>query len=106
MAVRTYGVHGPVCGVCLAALLDQLRVLDEVREVAADLVDGSAASLVVTSDSGVPVAQVRAAVERARFMLASSDQLKPPHRGSGHLLAARASAHARVNETREEGVRR
>lgn len=106
MTVRTYGVQGPFCGVCLAALLDQLRALDEVREVAADLGVGGATSVVVTSGAGVRVERVREAVERAGFVLVYDYQLAPPHRGSEHLLAARASTHAREDETRKEGVRR
>lgn len=106
MTVRTYGVHGPVCGVCLAALLDRLRAVDKVREVAADLVVGGATSVAVTSASAVRLEQVREAVERAGFVLAPTDRLAAPRRGSEHLLAARASAQARDDETRKEGVRR
>lgn len=106
MTVRTYGVNGPVCGACLAALLDQLRALDDVREVAADLVVDGVTSVEVTSGSGVRVEHVRAAVERAGFVLASADRLTARHPGSDHPLAARAFARAGDDKKRKEGVRR
>ncbi len=106
MVVTGFAVAGLTCGVCLAALLERLRAVDDVREAAADLVVGGATSVVVTSGSAVRVESMRRAVEQAGFVLTSSDQFSAPRHGSGHLLAARAYSRAGDNESRKEGVRR
>lgn len=106
MVVTQIAVAGLTCGVCLAALLEQLHAVVGVREAAADLAVGGATSVVVTSGSGVRVELLREAVERAGFVLTSADRLATPHRGSGHLLAARASARAGNDKVGKEGARR
>lgn len=94
MVVRHFAVIGLTCGMCLAALLEELHQVEGVQEAAADLAVGGATSVVVTTRSGVLQEQLHEAVERAGFKFASTDRLAPPHRGSEHLLAAEAFVRA------------
>lgn len=105
MVTTGFSVEGPACGACLAELLEQLRAVDGVTGVAADLAIGSSTLVAVTGGGAADEPAIRRAVERARFRLASADRLVPPHRGSDHLLAAQALARADETELRKEGVR-
>lgn len=66
MAVTRIDVAGPACGVCLAALLDELRVVDGVSGASAGLGSGGATVAVAVDVPGL-TPQLHDAVGRAGF---------------------------------------
>lgn len=66
MAVTRIEVAGPACGVCLAALLDELRVVDGVSGASAGLRLGGATAAVAVDVLGL-TPQLHDAVGRAGF---------------------------------------
>ncbi|MDI1460053.1 heavy-metal-associated domain-containing protein [Catellatospora sp. KI3] len=71
MSVRTtYQISGMTCGHCVNAVTTELTALPGVRDVQVDLAAGTAA---VTSDSVLPIDEVRNAVDEAGYELAGID---------------------------------
>lgn len=71
MSVRTtYQITGMTCGHCVSAVTAELTALPGVKEVEIDLAAGNA---VVTSDSVLPLDEVRNAVDEAGYQLAGVD---------------------------------
>lgn len=89
VVTRTYRVWGLTCGACLALVLDGVRSLSGVRSAAVDLVRGGGSRLVITARRALPVPTVRAAVERAGFVLGDTALSRagedlPPGAGSAN----------------------
>ncbi|MEU7821328.1 heavy-metal-associated domain-containing protein [Catellatospora sp. NPDC049111] len=71
MSVRTtYQITGMTCGHCVSAVTAELTGLPGVKAVEIDLAAGRA---VVTSDSVLPLDEVRNAVDEAGYQLAGVD---------------------------------
>jgi copper chaperone CopZ len=71
MSVRTtYQITGMTCGHCVSAVTAELTGLPGVKAVEIDLAAGHA---VVTSDSVLPLDEVRNAVDEAGYQLAGVD---------------------------------
>ena len=65
----TYTVTGMTCGHCVAAVMQEIKGLDGVQDVAVDLVAGGQSVVRVTSEARLAVDQVRAAVDEAGYEL-------------------------------------
>ncbi len=92
MVTTAFAVEGLTCGSCLAEVLEQMRTVDGVSGAAIDLVVGGRSPVVVTSGAAMGTAQIRAAVERAGFVLAADDRRAGPHdHGPEHVLASHIS---------------
>lgn len=74
MTVATFVVEGLTCGSCLAEVLEELRALDGVTDVAVDLVKDGLSPVTLTSITVLGAVEVRAAVRRAGFLVAGPDQ--------------------------------
>ncbi|GHJ50421.1 metal-binding protein [Catellatospora sp. TT07R-123] len=71
MSVRTtYQISGMTCGHCVTAVTAELTALPGVRDVQVDLAAGTAE---ITSDSVLPIDEVRNAVDEAGYQLAGID---------------------------------
>jgi copper chaperone CopZ len=66
----TYQITGMTCGHCVSAVTTELSALPGVRKVTVDLATGGAT---VTSDSVLPIDEVRNAVDEAGYVLAGVD---------------------------------
>ena len=66
----TYGVTSMTCGHCVSAVTEELSNLAGVTDVTVDLNVGGVSPVTVTSDAPLDEAQVRAAVDGARYTLA------------------------------------
>ncbi len=89
MVTTAFAVEGLTCGSCLAEVLEQLRAVGGVSGAAVDLVVGGPSPVVVTSGTAVSAGQIRAAVERAGFILSAEDGWAGRHdHAPGQLLAA------------------
>ena len=69
MVTTSYAVEGLTCGSCLAEVLEHVHTVVGVSGAAVDLVVGGASLVVVTSGRPVSAEHIRAAVERAGFVL-------------------------------------
>jgi copper chaperone CopZ len=65
----TYAVSGMTCAHCVAAVTEEVGLLDEVRTVDVDLNTGGTSLVTVTSAAPLPVEAVRAAVDEAGYTL-------------------------------------
>lgn len=65
----TYTVVGMTCGHCVASVSEEVGAIAGVENVDVDLDSGR---VIVTSNSGLDEAQVKAAVEEAGYTLAPS----------------------------------
>jgi copper chaperone CopZ len=71
MSVQTaYTVTGMTCDHCVRAVAGELNQLPGVREVQVDLPTGV---VTVTSDSPLPIDEIRTAVDEAGYVLAGAD---------------------------------
>lgn len=70
----TYTVSGMTCGHCVEAVTGELTKVPGVREVSIDLPTGA---VTVTSDTPLPLDDVRAAVDEAGYELVGA---WPAHR--------------------------
>ncbi|QUQ67559.1 heavy-metal-associated domain-containing protein [Kutzneria sp. CA-103260] len=66
MAENTYTVQGMTCGHCVSSVTEEVSEVTGVRQVDVDLASGR---LTVVSDTDVPEADIRAAVEEAGYQL-------------------------------------
>lgn len=71
MSTAIYAVAGLTCGYCLAKVMESVRSLSGVTDVAMDLVRGGRSPLIVTSGTKLKVGAVREAVESAGFKILS-----------------------------------
>jgi copper chaperone len=69
MSVASYTVVGTSCSHCAAAVTEELRALDGVRDVR---IEPQTGTVVVTSDAPLPVADVAKAVDEAGYELAAT----------------------------------
>jgi uncharacterized lipoprotein len=90
MAVSEFGVTGPVCGACLAELLEQVRTVGGVTNAAADLGSAGTALLVLRGPADVSTPELGAAVTRAGFALTPARRARRRGRYRESLLAAGA----------------
>ena len=67
----TYAVSGMTCAHCVAAVTEELELLDEVSAVEVDLHAGGTSMVTVTSAAPLPAEAVLAAVTEAGYTLAS-----------------------------------
>lgn len=91
MAVSEFGVTGPVCGVCLAELLEQVRTIGGVTNAAADLGSAGTALLVLRGPAQVSTSELGGAVARAGFALTPARRARSRPRYREPLLAAGAA---------------
>jgi copper chaperone len=68
-STATYSVTGMTCAHCVAAVTEEVGLLDEVSAVDVDLNAGGTSRVTVTSAAPLPVAAVRAAVDEAGYTL-------------------------------------
>ena len=66
MTTTTYTVQGMTCSHCVTSVAAEVGAIDGVADVDVDLPTGAVR---VTSDSELDVAEVRAAVEEAGYVL-------------------------------------
>ncbi len=66
MAQATYAVTGMTCGHCVSSVQEEIGELAGVRQVDVDL---GAGSVLITSDTALPVDQVESAVRLAGYQL-------------------------------------
>ena len=66
MAESTYTVDGMTCGHCVSSVTEEVGAVTGVSKVDVDLATGR---LTVVSDTDVPAADIRAAVEEAGYQL-------------------------------------
>lgn len=66
---QRYDIAGMTCGHCVAAVIQELRGLDGVRDVHIDLVAGGTSTASVTSTSALSAADVAGAVDEAGYEL-------------------------------------
>lgn len=97
--VSTFAVKGPVCGTCLAELLDQARSVKGVSRAAACLGAGDTALLVLDGVEHLSASQLREAVERTGFVLA------PARTRGRHWAPLLAAISTEVNQNDEIGSR-
>jgi copper chaperone CopZ len=57
------------CGHCVAAVTEEISKLPGVQQVSVDLVAGGESAVTVTSESPLPEAAVREAVDEAGYQL-------------------------------------
>ena len=69
MTSTTYTVSGMTCGHCVAAVTGEISKLPGVEQVSVDLVAGGESAVTVTSESPLPEAAVREAVDEAGYQL-------------------------------------
>jgi copper chaperone len=69
MTSTTYTVSGMTCGHCVAAVTEEICRLPGVEQVSVDLVAGGESAVTVTSESPLPEAAVREAVDEAGYQL-------------------------------------
>lgn len=74
MTTGTFVVEGLTCGSCLAEVLEELRALEGVTDIAVDLVKDGLSPVTLTSIAVLGAVEVRAAVRRAGFLVAGPDQ--------------------------------
>ncbi|GAB3494507.1 heavy-metal-associated domain-containing protein [Flexivirga lutea] len=60
-------VHGMTCGHCVAAVTEELKTIDGVREVQIDLHEGGDSPVRITSDGDLDPAAIYAAVDEAGY---------------------------------------
>ncbi|MGN6414429.1 heavy-metal-associated domain-containing protein [Flexivirga sp.] len=60
-------VHGMTCGHCVAAVTEELKTIDGVREVQIDLHEGGDSPVRITSDGDLDPAAINAAVDEAGY---------------------------------------
>jgi copper chaperone len=103
VTVTTFVVEGLTCGSCLADVLEELRVLDGVTYVAVDLVKDGLSPVTLTSITALGAVEVRAAVNRAGFLVAGPDQweLSCTHDPSLRALPPDSGQSAYINLTVE-----
>ena len=65
MTSATYQVTGMTCEHCVHAVSSELKSLDGVRDVTAELVPGGRSAVTVTSEGPLPAAAVAAALDEA-----------------------------------------
>jgi len=65
----TYAVSGMTCAHCVAAVTDEVSALDGVSAVDIDLRAGGDSRVTVTSESPLPLDEVRDAVDEAGYTL-------------------------------------
>lgn len=70
MTDTVYTVTGMTCGHCVQAVTEEVSKLSGVRDVSIDLNAGGESRVTVTSDTGLAVDDVRAAVDEAGYELA------------------------------------
>lgn len=70
MSTKAFAVAGPVCGTCLAELMEAIRVVPGVIGVGVTLVHAEPAAVVVTARGPVSVEGVAAAVSAVGFAFA------------------------------------
>lgn len=92
MSVSEFGVAGPVCGACLAELLEQVRTVGGVTNAAADLGSAGTALLVLRGPAQVSTSELGMAVARAGFSLTPARRARSRGRYRGPLLAGGAAA--------------
>ncbi len=68
-STATYSVTGMTCAHCVAAVTEELGLLDAVSAVDVDLHAGGTSLVTVTSAAPLPAAAVRAAVDEAGYTL-------------------------------------
>jgi len=83
MNTAIYAVAGLTCGDCMAAVLENVRLLSGVTDVAMDLNTGGQSPLLVMSGTKLGSDAVRAAVEHARLDLAAAESRDGRRRGNG-----------------------
>ena len=83
MNTAMYAVAGLTCSDCMAAVLENVRSLSGVTDVAMDLNTGGQSPLMVMSGTKLGSDAVRAAVERAVLDLAAADARDGRRRGNG-----------------------
>lgn len=91
ITVREVGVAGPVCGACLAELLEQVRTVGGVTNAAADLGSAGTALLVLGGPAQVSASELGVAVARAGFSLTPARRSRNRGRYREPLLAAGAA---------------
>jgi copper chaperone len=69
MTSTRYRVSGMTCGHCVAAVIEEISKLPGVQQVSVDLVAGGESAVTVTSESPLPEAAVREAVDEAGYQL-------------------------------------
>ena len=69
MSTATYTVTGMTCGHCVAAVTEELALLDGVTSVEVDLNAGGPSRVSITSAAPLPEDAVRGAVEEAGYDL-------------------------------------
>lgn len=99
MTVSTFAVNGPVCGVCLGELLEEVRSVKGISRAAAGLGAGDTALLVLEGVEHLGASQLRAAVERAGFVLAPAHRARTSSRHWAPLLAAMSTGGIHNDET-------
>ena len=67
----TYSVTGMTCAHCVAAVTEEVSLLDGVSAVNVDLNAGGDSQVTVTSVAPLPVEAVREAIDEAGYTLAS-----------------------------------
>ncbi len=67
----TYAVTGMTCAHCVAAVTEELGLLDAVTAVDVDLNAGATSTVTVTSAAPLPAETVRAAIDEAGYVLVS-----------------------------------
>ena len=68
MTTTSFQVSGMTCGHCVQSVTDEVGRLDGVIDVTVELASGT---VTVTSESGIDVAGVRAAVDEAGYEVLS-----------------------------------
>lgn len=103
MTIAAFAVEGLTCGSCLAEVLEDLRALDGVTDVAVDLVKDGLSPVTLTSITVLGAVEVRAAVSRAGFLVAGPDQweLSCTHDPSPRALPRDLGQFAYINLTVE-----
>jgi copper chaperone len=88
MTTATYAVRGLTCGLCIAKVMEGVRLLPGVIRLSVTRGAGGPAQLIVTSGSALASEEVRRAVELAGFDLTditygrSAAQARQRERGS------------------------
>jgi copper chaperone CopZ len=100
MTTTRFAVSGMTCGACLAEVLEELHALDGVQRVRVDLVGGGLSPVQLTSEKALDASRVRAAVQRAGFVMAEhlhSAPMRPvsPYR-RGTAIASAPLSHATI----------
>jgi copper chaperone len=69
MTLTDITVHGMTCGHCVAAVTEELKTIDGVRDVRIELHEGGDSPVHITSEGDLDAEAINAAVDEAGYEL-------------------------------------